>query len=249
MTKEVIHIENLWFSRNHHPVLQDVRLDVEEKDFMAIIGPNGGGKTTLLRLILGLLKPDSGMIRVFGRSPKKASGKIGYVAQDPGINRHFPIRVLDVVMMGTIRSGWGFWKPSAAAREKAMEALRTVDMDSFHSRLIGELSGGQIQRVFIARALATRPEILLLDEPTASVDEKGQKDFYEILRVLNQKITILMVSHDFMMISSYVKSVACVNKTLYYHNKSEITGPMMDMYQCPVEIVAHGLPHRVLKDH
>lgn len=252
----MIEVENVAFAYNGDTVLQDVNLLVRQGDFTAVIGPNGGGKTTLLKLILGLLKPDRGTIRVNGRSALKSSPCIGYVPQDVHINRSFPITAVDVVLMGKLDPKKRWAGKSAANRRDALAALRRLDMAGRAEKKIGELSGGQLQRVFIARALVTKPRILLLDEPTASIDTKGQTDFFKLLKELNKEITILVVSHDLLVISRYVKSVACVNKRLHYHDQAEITGDMLEtMYPCavedvcPVELVAHGMPHRVLKDH
>jgi zinc transport system ATP-binding protein len=256
MNRQVIEIHNLNFSFNGQAVLQDVDLDVKEGDFMAMIGPNGGGKTTLLKLMLGLLAADSGSIRVFGERPRVVSYRIGYVPQDVNINKDFPVSALDVVLMGNLKPGRGWSRHSQADRGAAQDALNKVGMDEFRARRIGELSGGQKQRVFVARALMTQPELLFLDEPTASIDTRGQREFYTLLRELNKQITIIVVSHDLMVVSEFVKSVACVNQRLHYHGHAELTGEMIElMYQCsaeevcPVELIAHGMPHRVLHDH
>lgn len=253
----IIEIKNLDFSyRDGEPVLKDVNLSVRPQDFIAIIGPNGGGKSTLLKLILGLLKPLSGTVKVDGKDPHTAAPSIGYVPQYVHMNSSFPITAIDVVQMGLLEAGKRFSRKSAANRRAAMVALERMGMADFADRRISMLSGGQRQRVFIARALATQPKILLLDEPTASIDTKGQADFYLLLKELNKEMTVLVVSHDLLVISRYVKSVACVNRRLHYHDEAEITGDMMEaMYPCtveevcPVELVAHGLPHRVLMDH
>lgn len=256
MAEPLVQLQNVSFAYNGEPVLNDVNLHIEPGDFIAMIGPNGGGKTTLLKLILGLLQPDKGRIRVMGRAPRQASPAIGYVPQDVHINRSFPITAIDVVMMGMLAPGRRLHRRSAQHRQEAMGALERMEVAALAERKIGALSGGQRQRVFIARALVTQPRLLLLDEPTASLDTKGQAEFYRMLETLNETITIVVVSHDLLVVSRYVKSVACVNRQLHYHNQAEITGDMMEaMYRCsveevcPVELVAHGLPHRVLKDH
>lgn len=255
-TIPLVEISDVTFAYNGGAVLQDVNLKIRREDFIAMIGPNGGGKTTLLKLILGLLKPDKGVIRVDGQSTQKASSAIGYVPQDVHINRNFPISVLDVVLMGKLdpKKRWG--RKTGDNRKDAMATLKRLEMADHADKKIGELSGGQRQRVFIARALVTQPKLLLLDEPTASIDTRGQSEFFELLKELNKDVSILVVSHDLMAVSRYVKSVACVNRRLHYHNQAEITGEMLEtMYPCtmeetcPVELVAHGLPHRVLKDH
>jgi zinc transport system ATP-binding protein len=256
MEPPIIEMEEVSFAYNGQPVLQEVSLAIPRGDFVAVIGPNGGGKTTLLRLMLGLLKPDTGRVRLLGRPAGLATHHIGYVRQDVHINQNFPISALEVVLMGKRdpRRRWGHH--GAQDRREALQTLERMGMAAFAKRRIGELSGGQRQRVFIARALVTRPQLLLLDEPTASIDTKGQADFYRMLKELNDEVTILVVSHDLLVISTYVKSVACVNKHLHYHQQAEITGQMMEtMYPCtveevcPVELVAHGLPHRVLQPH
>lgn len=253
----IIQIEGLDFAYNGQAVLLDVNLEVLEGDFIAMIGPNGGGKTTLLRLMLGLLKPARGRIRIMGKPATSVSHHIGYVPQDVHINRRFPITALDVVLMGKLGPGKRWSKNAEQDRRDAMEALERIDMADYANRRIGELSGGQRQRVFIARALVTHPRLLLLDEPTASIDSRGQTDFYQLLKRLNREVTIIVVSHDLLVISTYVKSVACVNHRLHYHQQAEITGDMLEtMYPCtveevcPVELVTHGhLPHRVLQQH
>ena len=252
----IVEIKNVWFAYNGQTVLEDVSLDIQQGDFIAMIGPNGGGKTTLLKLMLGLLKPDKGAIRVLGDSTEKASHHIGYVSQDVHINRSFPITATDVVLMGKLEPNRRWAKSSVQDRDEALDALERMEIESFADSKIGELSGGQRQRVFIARALVTQPKVLLLDEPTASIDAKGQAEFHRLLKTLNKDIPILVVSHDLVAISTYVKSVACINKRLHYHHQAEITGEMLEeMYPCtdeevcPVELIAHGLPHRVLKHH
>lgn len=256
MGEPIVEIDDVTFSYNSEMVLRDVNLRIREGDFIAMIGPNGSGKTTLLKLILGLLKPDKGAIRVAGRSTQQGSSCIGYVPQDVHVNSGFPITAMDVVLMGKLDPKKRWARKTEENRREAMEALDRLHMANQAKKKIGELSGGQRQRVFIARALVTRPRLLLLDEPTANIDTRGQAEFYEMLKKLNRHVTIMVVSHDLLVVSRYVKSVACVNRGLHYHDQAEITGDMLEtMYPCtveevcPVELVAHGLPHRVLKDH
>jgi zinc transport system ATP-binding protein len=252
----IVEINDVSFAYNGDTVLENVSLEIRQGDFIAMIGPNGGGKTTLLKLILGLLKPDSGVVRVAGQTGQRASSCMGYVPQDVHVNSSFPITALDVVLMGKLEPKKRWARKSASNRREAMTALERLEMADYANKRIGELSGGQRQRVFIARSLVTEPELLLLDEPTASIDTKGQADFYTLIKELNKYITIVVVSHDLLVISRYIKSVACVNRKLHYHDQAEITGEMLEaMYPCkaedvcPVELIAHGLPHRVLKDH
>ena len=256
MGDHIIEIQNLNFSYNRQPVLRDVNLTVRQGDFIAMIGPNGGGKTTLLKLMLGLLDADTGTVRIFGQPPQDVSHRIGYVPQDVHINKNFPISALDVVLMGKLKPVRGRSRHSPRDRQAAINALDQVEMKKFRDHRIGELSGGQKQRVFVARALVTDPELLFLDEPTASIDTKGQNEFYALLKELNKTITIIVVSHDLMVISGTIKSVICVNQRLHYHGHAELTGEMIEMMYdctaddtCPVELIAHGLPHRVLHKH
>lgn len=249
MAEPVIQLEDVWFSRRGQTVLQNVNLTIEKGNFTALIGPNGGGKTTLIRLMVGLLKPDHGTVRVLGKPPGQTAKQLGYVPQSLDANARFPISVFDVVLMGRLKTFRRWPRHTRKDKEAAREALEGMEMWEFRNRHIGQLSGGQLQRVMIARALATDPDILFLDEPTASVDTKHQSEFYEILKELNRRKTIIIVCHELMMINTYVKSVACVNRCVHYHDHAEVTEEMIDMYQCPVELVAHGLPHRVLRAH
>jgi len=249
MSAPVTEVENVSFSYNGLTVLENVSFTVEEKAFLAFIGPNGGGKTTLIKLLLGLLKPDSGRIRIYGTSPEKAAHRIGYVPQDVAINKAFPISVLDVVLMGRLRFH-GKSRLSKADKKAARNVLEELEMLDYQNRRIDDLSGGQRERVFIARALATDPDIMILDEPTASLDTAGRTELYAILKEINKTKTIMVVTHDMMVLSSYVTSVACVNKNVHYHDDAEITEEMMqEGYHCPVELIAHGVPHRILKTH
>ena len=249
MSEPIIKVENMSFSYRGLTVLADVSFSVGEKEFLAFIGPNGGGKTTLIKLLLGLLKPDRGIIRIYGTAPEKAAHRIGYVPQDVAINKSFPISVLDVVLMGRLRFR-GRGRLTKADKKAAREVLSEMEMLAYENRRIDDLSGGQRERVFIARALATDPDILILDEPTASLDNAGRTELYATLKEINKTKTILVVTHDMMVLSSYVSSVACVNKNVHYHDDSEITEEMLQSgYHCPVELIAHGVPHRILKTH
>ena len=250
MDEPIIDIKDLWFAYNGQSVLEQVNFSLPRKDFLAVIGPNGGGKTTLLKLMLGLLKPDRGHIRILGQTPAKAAHRIGYVPQNVHINKEFPVSVLDVVLMGRLRSHKGWSRYSNRDRLAAQKEMEQLDMWEYRHRRIGDLSGGQLQRIFIARALVTEPDILFMDEAMASIDAQGRSELYHLLGELNKSLTIVVVSHDMMVLSTYVKSVACVNRNLLHHDEAEVTGDMLDMaYHCPVDLVAHGLPHRVLCNH
>jgi len=252
MTMDVPAIEakNICFSYGNYPVLVDVNLVVRQRDFIAILGPNGGGKTTLIKIILGILTPQKGEVRILGEKPRKVLGRVGYVPQNTNINREFPISVMDVTLMGRVgRSKYG-WRYSSKDKTLAREALEKVGMWEFRDHYIGELSGGQQQKVAIARALVAKPDIFIMDEPTSSIDRQSQTELYNFFRELNKEVTIVVVSHDITAISSYIKSVACVNQRLYFHDTGEITPEVLNkVYHCPVDLIAHGLPHRVFRDH
>ncbi len=250
MVTYAIEFEDVWFSYEKSIVLQEVSFSLEQGEFLGIIGPNGGGKTTLLKLMLGILKPDRGRIHILGQAPHDASHRVGYVPQGTDFNRNFPVSVLDVALMGRMSTSRIGRRYSREDREKVRDVLEKVGMWDYRDRPIGKLSGGQRQRVFIARALATNPEILFLDEPTASVDSEFQTDLYDFLKDLNKEVTIVVISHDIGIISAHMKSIACVNNRFIFHSGAEITQEMLDMaYQCPVDLIAHGLPHRVLHSH
>lgn len=236
----VIEFTDVWFSYNRQPVLQEINLVVEKEDFLAVIGPNGGGKTTLLKLLLGLIAPDQGRVRVFGEPPEKVSHRIGYVPQFIEYDREFPVRVLDVVRMGGCRkSSLGLWG-GKALRERAMSLLEQLQIADLALRHFGRLSGGQQQRSLVARALMSCPELLVLDEPTASVDIQVEKDIFEILKGLNKEIPIVMVTHDIAFTSRYVNKISCLNRCLVTHSPDSIgTDDVMKLYQMSVTMVHH----------
>jgi len=248
--QEVISIRHLWAGYDHESVLEDVNMSVRELDFIGLIGPNGGGKTTLLKVLLGLLPPMRGEIEVMGLRVKEGRRHIGYVPQAVAFDREFPISVWDVARMGRLGRPRLLRRYTAEDNEIVAEALRQVDMLDLCNRPIGDLSGGQRQRVYVARALSRQPKILLLDEPTASVDPKVSTSIYELLRQLNDRVTIVMISHDMAAISSYVKTVGCLNRHLFYHEDKELDAEMLELaYQCPIDLLAHGVPHRVFRQH
>jgi zinc transport system ATP-binding protein len=248
--REVISVQHLWAGYDGEPVLQDINLSLRELDFVGLIGPNGGGKTTLLRVLLGLLPPMRGQVRIMGQSVKEGRRHIGYVPQTVEFDHDFPISVWDVARMGRLGKSRLLRRYTAGDDEIVTEALRSVEMLDLRNRPIGELSGGQRQRVYIARALATKPQILLLDEPMASVDPQVSSSIYELLGQLNKRIAILMVSHDISAISSHVKTVGCLNRRLFYHGDEQLTPGVLELaYQCPIDLIAHGVPHRVFPEH
>lgn len=222
------------------PVIKDINLKIAEKEFLGIIGPNGGGKTTLLKVILGLIKPNKGKLIIDG-TENNSNSKIGYVPQYSNFDKTYPISVKDVVSMGIKVNN---------IQSVIESALSKVNLLNKMNVQIGHLSGGEQQRVLIARALATNPKILLLDEPTASIDTQTGNNIYELLTELNKEKTIILVSHDIGAISRAVKKIACMNKKLVYHDSKEVTKEMLEeTYQCPVDLIAHGVPHRVLDHH
>ena len=249
--KLALEITNLNVYFGEDCALEDISLNVEEKEFLGIIGPNGGGKTTLLKAILGLVQPRSGTIRIFGETGDAARRNIGYVPQFSRFDRRFPISVEEVVLMGRM-TGRNPWLVRYDSRDRRMvdELLGRLDIADLKTKQIGQLSGGQLQRVLIARALAVEPRILVLDEPTASVDSGSKTRIYEILKELNQDITILIVTHDLSAVSSNIDRIACLNQQLFYHGRTELEAGLVEkVYGCPVDLIAHGVPHRVLRGH
>ncbi len=243
----VVSLERVSFTYAGVDVLRDVSFDFYEGDFVGIIGPNAGGKTTLLKLILGLLRPGSGSIRVLGVSPDEARGLVGYVPQYAHFDRSFPIRVRTAVTMGTLGRGR---MRDTVANDAVDRALEQVELHEVADRQMGSLSGGQLQRALIARALVTEPRLLLLDEPTASLDTRIGRSVYELLEELAEKITVVLVSHDIGVISRHVRTIACLNVEMHYHHSKHLTPEMIEAaYGCPVDLVAHGHPHRVLEQH
>jgi zinc transport system ATP-binding protein len=229
-------------------VLKDVNLKVVEDDFIGVIGPNGGGKTTLLRLILGLLKPVKGKI-VFNRE-LITSKRIGYLPQISTGDANYPVTVADIVLSGLMIQKRVISRMSSADKKKAERVLEELGLTDMAGSMINELSGGQVQRVFLGRAIIGDPKLLLLDEPGNFVDTTFENDFYEKLRVLNSRMAILMVSHDVGTISAHIKSFACVNRSLHYHPSHEITNDDLLAYGCPIQLITHGeVPHTVLKYH
>ena len=250
MRPEIISIRHLWAGYDREPILEDIDLSVKELDFIGLIGPNGSGKTTLFKVLLGLLPPMGGKVRIMGRSVKQGRRYVGYVPQNVEFDRDFPISVWDVVLLGRLGRRRLLQRYTAVDSEKVAEALRSVEMLNLRDRPIGELSGGQRKRVYIARALAAEPKILLLDEPLAGIDPHAGNHIYELLKQLNEYITILMISHDIGAIASCVKTVGCLNRRLFYHGEKQVTPEMLEVvYQCPVDLIAHGVPHRVFPQH
>jgi zinc transport system ATP-binding protein len=246
--KNLLEMNSVSASYGTNTVLHDVSFRVGENDFIGVIGPNGGGKTTLLKLILGLIKPAKG--KILFNNVLLDSNSIGYLPQLSTGDINYPVTVTDVVLSGMMISKKIISMMSASDRIKALTVIDELGLSDMADASLNELSGGQLQRVFLGRAVIGDPKLLLLDEPGNFVDSTFENDFYEKLRELNHRMAILMVSHDVGMISSHVKSYACVNRELHYHPSSEISNEQLLAYGCPIQLITHGdIPHTVLKSH
>lgn len=245
MESTIVQIRNLTVGYDGDPVLRDVSLDIKDRDFIGVIGPNGGGKTTLVKTILNIIQPFSGKISY-------PEGKIskGYLPQISMIDRTFPITVREVVESGLKPKSRWCPQLNKSQKNQASEILEQNGMIKFANRPIGQLSGGQLQRVMLSRALVNHPKLLILDEPNTYVDKNFEGELYERLGELNKDMAILLVSHDVGTISAMVKTIACVNGGLHYHPSNKITSEQLKTYNCPIELITHGqVPHRVLKTH
>ena len=240
MPHDQIVVRDAAFSYDGMPVLEDVNFTISERTFISIVGPNAGGKTTLLKLLLGLLKPTRGVIEIFGLPPEKARSRIGYMPQHMQFDPQFPVSVLDVVLMGRL-GGVRFGPYGKTDKAIAWEALHQLEMDKTANRPFMALSGGQRQRVLIARALATNPDLLLLDEPTSNVDMAVETELFELLHSLSETITVVVVSHDLGFVSQYVQSVVCVNRRVVVHPTTAVTGEVISaLYGSDVRMVRHN---------
>jgi zinc transport system ATP-binding protein len=246
-----VHIENLSVYYGRLPALSKVNLDIQTGEFLGIIGPNGGGKSTLIKAILGLVPAASGTVTVFGSKDIRNSGAAGYVPQFAGMDKNFPISLYEVVLSGILSPGLvPFARYAKSDREKASQVMEQVGIQKLGNRQISELSGGEFQKMLIARALISKPRLLLLDEPTASVDTASRDQIYSLLKDLNQTMTIVLVTHDLLAISSHVSRLACLNVSLVYHGEPALSESIVQqLYGCPVDLIAHGVPHRVLQNH
>lgn len=238
--KPAIAIVDLAFSYDGTAVLEDVNLTIGEREFVSIVGPNGGGKTTLLKLILGLLKPTQGRVRVFGQAPEKTRPRVGYMPQNAHLDPKFPVNVMDVVLMGRLGNGPPFGPYRREDKAAAGQALEQVGLQDMRKRLFSGLSGGERQRALIARALACEPDLLLLDEPDANLDVAVEGRLYELLCELKERLTVVVVSHDLGFVSQYVQTVVCVARKVVVHPTSEITGETISqLYGGDVRMVRH----------
>jgi zinc transport system ATP-binding protein len=241
MTEQIvaIQVQDLSFAYDDVRVLTDVNFAVDALDSVCIVGPNGGGKTTLIKLILGLLEPDQGSVRVFGASPRDERRRIGYVPQYAHYDARFPISVLEVVSLGRLGNSLsGYYTKSD--RKAVMSALEAVSLVDLADRSFASLSGGQRQRVLIARALSSGGDILILDEPTANIDHQSEQQFFALLERLNSHMTILMVTHEVGFASTFFKRIICVNNQVYIHPTSELTGELIqNMYGGDLRMIRH----------
>lgn len=251
MNETALSIKNLSVYYGQTPAIADVCLDVTDGEYLGILGPNGGGKSTLLKALLGLVPISSGSVQIYGHQLREKSTLIGYVPQFTSLDKRFPITLGEVVLSGRIKRGLRpFFRYTQYDRHLAQELIQKVGLEGLENRQISELSGGEFQRMLIARALAVDPKLLLLDEPTASVDVASRDQIYTLLAELNKNMTIILVTHDLLAVSSYVTRLACLNGHLVYHGEPELTENIVNsLYGCPVDLLAHGVPHRVLKKH
>lgn len=234
------------------PVLKNVNIEVSDKDFLGIIGPNGGGKTTLLKTILGLIKPSKGKVDFYQNGKRVDRLNIGYLPQINTIDKKFPISVFDVILSGLTAHRRFYTYYTAEQKEQAKAVVNQMGLDQLIDRPIGNLSGGQLQRTLLGRAIVSDPDLLVLDEPSSYVDKRFETDFYKILEEINKRTAIILVSHDVGTVLSMVKNIACVNEGLHYHSGTNISTEWLEKtyMSCPIEIVGHGsFPHRVLDKH
>lgn len=252
---KILDISNVSAGYENNPqVIQDVSFSVHTKDFLGIIGPNGGGKTTLLRTIMGLIKPSKGKISFYNEQGKSVSKiNIGYLPQLNKIDHKFPITVFDVIFSGiSVKNRLPFFSIPAPQKQQVKQVAEQMGVEKLLKRSIGELSGGQLQRVLLGRSIIDNPDLLILDEPISYVDKQFETNFYKILDDINNHMAIILVSHDIGTILSMVENVLCVNQTAHYHCGTDISQEWLDgaYDSCPFEIVGHGkVPHRVLRKH
>ena len=244
--KKLLEIKNLSAGYDNNIVLENISMEVFSGDFIGVIGPNGGGKTTLIKTILGLIKPVSGEMNLF-----ISKTNIGYLPQVNQIDKRFPITVIDVVRSGKANTAlFSSFRKNMEEKGKAESLLAEMGISAIRNKPIGELSGGQMQRVFLCRALMNQPELLVLDEPSTYVDNNFEGELYLKLKELNEQMAIILISHDVGTISFFVKTIACVNRSLHHHPSNIITEEQLTSYNCPLHIISHGnIPHTVLKLH
>jgi len=248
--ESLVEIRNLSAGYGQNIVLREVNLTIQPSDFIGVIGPNGGGKTTLLKALLGLIPPMAGEINFAESMTGGRAHRIGYLPQINNIDRKFPVTVFDVVRSGLMSRKRLIGRYSSEENGRSNDLMNEMGIFSIRHKAIGELSGGQIQRALLCRALVNEPRLLILDEPNTYVDNRFERELYEKLKLLNNMLAILLVSHDLGTISTYVKSYACVNGSLHYHSGNAVTPELLKSYECPIQIISHGdIPHTVLHKH
>lgn len=249
MMKTLVSIKDLSVRYGDYTALEDVSLDIYSDDFLGVIGPNGGGKTTLVKTILGAL-PYSGTVAYADSMVHSGRLRIGYLPQRSDVDTAFPISIREVVLSGlqSVKKIWSRY--TVADRRRAEELLEMVGISGLAGRQIGSVSGGQMQRALLCRAIISNPEMLILDEPATYVDNKFEKELYRILQELSSRMAIVMVSHDLGTISSVVKNIICVNRHVHRHDSARITAEQLENYDCPIKLISHGrVPHTVLENH
>ena len=247
----IIQISNLCAAYDEKTVLSHVNLSIYKRDFLGIIGPNGGGKTTLIKCILGLHRPQEGHIRFFKDGKEVPEIKMGYLPQYNTIDKKFPISVYEVILSGLSKQKSLFQRYNEKHHEQARRIIARMGLEGLERRAIGELSGGQLQRALLGRALVSNPEVVILDEPNTYIDKRFETKLYSLLEEINQERAIILVSHDIGTVLKNVKTIACVNETVHYHPHTEVpTEWLEEHFGCPIEMLGHGtFPHRVLKCH
>lgn len=249
MSNVLVHLQGVSVRYGSNEVLKDVTLDIYEDDFLGIIGPNGGGKTTLVKAILGMVTY-TGTITLSSQLKSDGVLRIGYMPQVSAFDRKFPISLVEMVLSGLQNRKGFFGRYKNSDRQRALELLMMAGLEDVSNHQIGEVSGGQLQRALLCRAVIQQPKLLILDEPANFVDNKFENELYTMLEKLSSQMAIVMVSHDIGTITSVVRSIVCVNLSVHRHNSNHITQEQLDNYHCPIQIVSHGpVAHTVLLEH
>lgn len=247
----IIRLEHICAAYDRKQVLEDVDLTIYDRDFLGVIGPNGGGKTTLMKIILGLLKPESGRISFYEGGKEVPTISMGYLPQYSSIDKKFPISVYDVVLSGLNKQKSLFRSFSSEQREQVQRVIVRMGLEGLEKRAIGQLSGGQLQRALLGRAIVSNPSVVILDEPNTYIDKRFEAELYSLLNEINKECAIVLVSHDIGTVLQNVKSIACVSGHLDYHPDTQIPVEWLEKhFGCPIDLIGHGnLPHRVLMCH
>lgn len=247
--KVIISLRNVGVRYDGCVAVEDANLDIFEDDFIGVIGPNGGGKTSLIKAIMGTI-PHTGTIHIDDSLRRHNHYKIGYMPQVSEFDMRFPISLEEVVLSGLQTEKGFFGRYTSADRQRAKELMKQMGIADLASRPIGEVSGGQMQRALLCRAIIAEPRLLILDEPTNFVDNRFEYEFYNMVKQLNERMAIVMVSHDLGTITSVVKSILCVNQHVHRHDSNILTAEQLQNYNCPIQILSHGhIPHTVLEHH